>query len=122
MGATSRNKGAGGERELAQLLTEITGITIKRRVRQHAADHDLEGLPGWAIECKRHATAPRHQLDAWWTQAQMQAARTGARAVLFYRSDRAPWRAVWAPFGGQAYQHTVEADPALWWASARART
>jgi hypothetical protein len=115
----SRNKGKVGERELAGLLTDITGHEIRRKVRQHDGDHDLEGLPGWSIEVKRHAAAPRSSIANWWKQAFEQAQRTDIRPALFYRADRGPWRAVWAPFGGDQYQDTTEADPALWWLMVR---
>ena len=51
----SRTKGAAGERELAAALRELTGWDIRRRVRQHDGDSDLEGVPGWSIEVKRLA-------------------------------------------------------------------
>ncbi|NZA00578.1 hypothetical protein H0I39_00080 [Ottowia beijingensis] len=57
MGAMSRTKGKVGEREIAALLAELTGCDVRRRVRQHDGDSDLEGLPGWCVEVKRHARA-----------------------------------------------------------------
>ena len=44
MGSLSRTKGAAGERELAALLSELSGRDVRRRVRQHAGDSDLLGL------------------------------------------------------------------------------
>lgn len=117
MSAMQRRKGGSGEREVAALLQSITGIEVKRRIRQHAGDGDLD-LPGWAVEVKRHRTAPRASIATWWKQASRQADIDGTTPVLFYRVDRGPWRAVWAPFGGDQYADTCEADPALWWRSA----
>jgi len=124
MSASSRTKGQAGERELAALLSELTGFDVRRRVRQHDGDSDLEGIPGWSIECKRHATAkPGHIYGMWWPQALEQASATKTLPVLFYRLDRGFWTAVWCAdlhTGTRPlrvdYQHTVHAEPATWWA------
>ncbi len=113
MSKMQRTKGSAGEREAAALLACVTGCDIRRRVRQHDGDTDLEGLPGWSLEIKRHAAAPRGEIARWWRQACEQAHRTGARPLLLYRPDRGAWRAVWAPDDDPA--HAVEADPATWW-------
>ena len=95
MSASSRTKGKTGERELAALLSELTGHDVRRRVRQHEADSDLEGVPGWSIEAKRYKAAPPALVAQWWGQAVEQSRRTNALPVLFYRADRADWRVVW---------------------------
>ncbi|HRN76601.1 hypothetical protein [Ottowia sp.] len=95
MAMMSRRKGKTGEREIANLLADLTGCDVRRRVRQHDGDSDLEGLTGWCVECKRHAKASRADIAAWWRQAVAQAEATGALPVLFFRVDRADWRAVW---------------------------
>ncbi len=95
MGLTSRRKGKVGEREIAGLLADLTGYAVKRRVRQHDGDSDLEGLPGWCVEVKRHARATRGDLTGWWRQAVTQADAAGGIPVLFFRRDRDDWRAVW---------------------------
>jgi Holliday junction resolvase len=114
MSGMQRRKGAGGERELAAILTLITGHTITRRVRQHGGDDDLVGLPGWAIECKRAADVTPAGVRRWWEQAVAQAERTGQRPALFYRVDRRAWRAAWSPTADTALM--VEADIDVWWA------
>ena len=126
MSAASRNKGKVGERELAALLTEITGFHVRRRVRQHEGDNDLEGVPGWSIECKRYGRATHALIEGWWYQAVQQARATKTLPVLFYRLDRAEWRAVWLagihlphrPVPVE-YGDTLTADPATWWAMAQ---
>ena len=123
MSAMSRTKGQSGEREMAALLTQVTGHDVRRRVRQHDGDSDLEGVPGWSIECKRYATAkPGHIYGMWWPQALAQAQDAGTLPVLFYRLDRGLWTAVWCAdlhTGNRPvrvdYQHTLSADPATWW-------
>ena len=89
-GKGRRAKGGDGEREIANLLSDLLGIPIKRRVRQHEGDSDLEGLLGWSVEVERAKTAT---LPSWWRQACAQA--KGALPVLFYRLDGKKWRAIW---------------------------
>ncbi len=123
-GSTSRTKGQSGERELAALLSDLTGRHIKRRVRQHDGDADLEGLPGWAIEVKRYRQATPALIAGWWDQACRQAERAGAAPILFYRVDRQDWRCVWPAHLHLRPPHatpstnlidTLQADPLTWW-------
>ena len=109
MGLMQRNKGKVGEREIAALVSVLTGWNVQRRVRQHDGDSDLEGVPGWGIEVKRHAKAPRASIRQWWQRAQAQAERTGLIPVLLYRADRDEWRAVW-PLA----VHLVQQEAAMW--------
>ena len=116
LGRSSRSKGQGGERELAALLTELTGFEIKRRCRQHRADSDLEGLPGWSVECKRHRSAGQGLIESWWAQTVMQAMAARDRPVLFYRLDRAGWRAVWsADQSDLEFDAALTSSPSTWW-------
>lgn len=130
MAGMSRDKGKSGERELARLLSELTGHDVRRRVRNLAGEDDLEGLPGWSIECKRYATITPGLLAGWWGQARRQAEAVGAEPVLFYRADRGQWRARWSaslmlplsePAEAEALSPcaTVEADLETWWALCR---
>lgn len=91
MGAMQRNKGKAGEREAAKLLAGLLGVDIRRKVRQHEDDPDLDGLRGWSVEVKR---AARPRLAEWWAQAVAQA--NGSRPVLLYRLDRQDWRVMLA--------------------------
>ena len=94
-GAMARTKGQAGEREAAHQLALLTGRDVRRRVRNHAGDSDLEGLPGWSLEIKRHATARPGEIAAWWSQTVAQALRGGGKPLLMYRADHASWRCVW---------------------------
>ncbi|HMN91663.1 MAG TPA: hypothetical protein PKC60_00390 [Hydrogenophaga sp.] len=122
MSAMQRNKGKAGERELAALLYRLTGHQVRRRVRQHEADDDLVGLPGWSVECKRYRSAAPADVVDWWAQTVSQACRTGSWPVLFYRLDRQPWRCVWPadlhtgqrPVSGN-FSDTLTSDPLTWW-------
>lgn len=128
MSASQRNKGKAGERELAAAIREATGWDVRRRVRQHDGDSDLEGVPGWSVESKRHKEAQRGDIRAWWAQTVAQAERAKALPVLFYRRDRDEWRAVWPVSVGcvtqsaemwTGYQWTVEGSVMAWAAVAR---
>ena len=125
-GGASRNKGKAGERELATLLAQVTGHDVRRRVRQHDGDSDLEGLPGWSIECKRYASASPALVAVWWAQACRQARRTGTLPVLLYRLDRGQWQAVWSADHHTSmdnwredFDSTLSASPSTWWAMCR---
>lgn len=127
MGLKSRNKGKAGEREIAALVRELTGWEVRRRVRQHEGDSDLEGVPGWSVEVKRYAKAARADVRGWWGQAARQAGE-GQTPVLFWRQDRDEWRAVWPVAASLALQHadmwggydwTVEGSIEAWAAVAR---
>lgn len=93
MGAMQRTKGASGEREACALLRDLTGIEVRRRVRNQAGDSDLVGIPGWSVEVKRHASATPGVIDAWWAQAVAQGCLDVP--LLLYRLDRQEWRARW---------------------------
>lgn len=116
-----RTKGQAGEREAAALIADLTGYTVKRRVRNHAGDSDLEGIPGWSVEVKRHKAAGRAEIAGWWRQTCTQAG--GLFPVLFYRLDRDSWRAVWPVAVGlgfqsahqwPAYEFTAESTVDAW--------
>jgi Holliday junction resolvase len=92
MPALSRTKGAAAERELARLLMDELGGSVTRNLTQaRGGGHDLDGVPGWAVEVKRARKATRADLRAWWTQAESQAERAGLRPALAFREDRGPW-------------------------------
>jgi hypothetical protein len=128
MGMKSRNKGKTGEREIAAIVSDLTGWTVRRKVRQLDGESDLEGVPGWCVEVKRHATATRSEIAEWWAQARDQARAEKSIPVLFFRKDRDEWRAVWpsaalvgAGAGGDwpEYSWTVEGTIDVWAATAR---
>jgi len=53
-GKRSRNKGKAGERELSKELTRLFGVECRRGQQFNGIDgHDVVGLPGVHIECKR---------------------------------------------------------------------
>ena len=104
MSAASRNKGAGGERELAAALHEQLGVRLVRNLTQarnggfDLAPADGETGPvaaclrGLALEVKRHASAPPGQVRAWWAQTERQGLAAGKVPILAFRPDRGEWR------------------------------
>jgi len=93
-GLASRRKGQRGEREVCRILHELTGRTIKRRVRQHDGDSDLEGLPDWSVEVKNCARVTPGLLSGWWKQAAAQARAVNRLPLLFFKHGR-EWQCAW---------------------------
>lgn len=125
MGMKSRTKGKSGEREIAALIRDLTGWNVRRKVRQLDGESDLEGVPHFSVEVKRHATATRADIRGWWEQTREQAMAESKVPVLFYRKDRDDWRAVWSAasmIGGSdwpEYELTIESAVEVWAAAAR---
>lgn len=126
MSAMQRTKGQQGEREVSGIIRDLTGWDVQRRVRNHANDSDLTGVPGWSVEVKRHRAATRSDIAGWWRQACAQAGELVP--VLFYRLDRDSWRAVWPVAIGlhlqdacqwAGYEWTAEGSVEAWAAVAR---
>ena len=128
MSAMQRTKGQTGEREIAGIVRDLTGWNVRRRVRNHAGDSDLEGVPDWSVEVKRHRAATRGDVARWWQQTISQAGEL--LPVLFYRLDRDTWRSVW-PLAitlvqqrsdyWPGYKWTADTAVAAWAAVARDR-
>jgi Holliday junction resolvase len=84
----SRQKGASGERELANLLKKL-GFKTRRGVQFCGAngDADVVGVPGLHIECKRVERLNIHEA--------MQQSRRDARGdeipVVMHRKNRTSW-------------------------------
>jgi hypothetical protein len=102
---------------------EVKPTTEAQKDATDDGDSDLLGVPGWAIEVKRHARAQRGDIAAWWRQAVEQTG-AGDRPVLFYRQDRDQWRAVWslglhAGADWSQYALTVEGGVEAWAVVAR---
>lgn len=83
-----RNKGADGERELANILRKY-GYDAHRgqQYSGFCGDPDVIGLPGIHIECKR---VERLNLEAAMEQSRRDA-RPGETPVVIHRKNRKPW-------------------------------
>lgn len=91
MGGMSRRKGAAFEREVANLIKDHLGFDAKRNLMQTAeGGHDLLGVHGWAIECKRYASIKPADLKKFWEQTVSQAIGVSAWPCLITKQDRQP--------------------------------
>ncbi len=89
-GRMARNKGAAGERELAQILTDHLGVKIQRKLGQARDGGDDIQIGKYRIEVKRRETL---SIDAWCKQVE-DAASHDDIPVLAYRRNGQPWRVV----------------------------
>lgn len=105
-----REKGATGERQVLAILEESLGLKLVRNKQQTArggrdiaedTDRMQHPIP-FAIEVKFQKT---EALNPWWDQTVTQALESTRKPVLFYRTNRKPWRIV-------ADAHDV--NPSVW--------
>lgn len=90
----SRTKGASAERELFKLISEATGIEVKRNLVQTREGGFDSSVGRFAIEVKRQENL---DLTSWWDQAVKQAEIAKLMPMLAYRKSRYPWRVrVWS--------------------------
>ena len=87
----SRDKGKAGERELAGLLQDRLGGTVRRALGQErdgGADLAVEGSPlsGWAVQVKR---AESFSLGRAWRQAEADAGER--QPVVAHRANGGSW-------------------------------
>lgn len=118
----SNKKGKEGEREVAAMLRELTGLDVQRRVRTHDGDSDLLGVKGWTIEVKRRKTAKRGEIKVWWEQCVDQCLKDQGRPVLFFRANNDQWRAVWTERLSMRYELTLESSLEGWATAAGLRS
>ena len=87
-GRGSRNKGAGGERELAAILRDQYGYDVHRGYTFHH-ESDCVGLEGIHIEVKRREKISIYE---WVKQAIEEAKkRMDGIPVVFFRKNREEW-------------------------------
>lgn len=93
IGRHARTKGANGEREIFKILSEKLGFKIERNLTQTRIDggSDSNDLPGFSAEVKRQEGP---SVKKWWNQTTEQAEKENKRPVLFYRSNRQPWKCI----------------------------
>lgn len=98
MPSATRDKGARGEREVADLLRSY-GLDAWRTPNSGGlrTKGDLEGVPGYHFEVKRQEVL---RLPLWTRQAQGDA--DGAIPVVAYRQNRGEWFAC-LPLGELAH-------------------
>jgi hypothetical protein len=105
MGVNIRTKGAGGEREIADILNGAIYLTYKERGLPYPSSpivqrnqnqsavggQDLVGTFGYAIEIKRQETL---NINTWWKQCVASADTLGEEPVLIFRQSREKWRVI----------------------------
>lgn len=90
----SRRKGAAFEREVVTLIKDNLGFDCKRNLDQtRDGGHDLLGVPGWAIECKRYSSIKPADLKSFWQQTVSQAISASSWPCLITKQDRLPIQA-----------------------------
>ena len=89
MGKKSRDKGANFERWVAVQLRQYWPDARRRGNAQadgRQLEADVEGVPGWHIECKRYAAAPSgKQCRRWFNDIPRD-----RRRLLVVKADRRP--------------------------------
>lgn len=123
MGINIRQKGAGAEREVVQLLEPIiraemelqgyplpsTPIVQRNQNQSAVGGGDLTGTFGLSIEVKRQEDL---SINTWWQQCTASAQRNGDKPVLMFRQSGKKWRIVtdvWSPLPGHGL-HGVRAE------------
>jgi Holliday junction resolvase len=89
-GKASRDKGARGERELAEILSHELGVVVKRKLGQARDGGDDIQVGKFRIEVKRRE---KLSIDSWCEQVE-KASEPGDVPVLVYRRNGQPWRVV----------------------------
>jgi hypothetical protein len=90
-----RDKGHGGEREIAALLNGIKSdygldMDVRRNLDQTAiGGRDLVNTEPFSIEIKRQEVL---NLNAWWKQACASAEKDGLIPIVIFRQNRKPWQ------------------------------
>ena len=89
-GKASRDKGARGERELAELLSHELGTIVKRKLGQARDGGDDIQIGKFRIEVKRRE---KLAIEQWCKQVEA-ACTTDDVPVVAFRRNGEPWRAV----------------------------
>lgn len=94
MGKKSRTKGAGGEREVAELLSKVYPGTCRELDQyQGKLGRDLKGCAPWCVQIKRMKSVSEKQKEDAFMEAVSACGGEWILPVVFYREDRAKWRA-----------------------------
>ncbi len=95
MGKASRDKGARGENEFAEMLSKILGIKIKRQLGQaRDGGADILDVPHLVIEVKRWE---KLSVPSWWTQVLIASKEKKRVPVLAFRRNNENWRVAVPP-------------------------
>lgn len=89
-GRMARTKGATGERELAQMLSDELGFVVQRKLGQARDGGDDIQVGKYKIEVKRREAL---RIEDWCRQIEACAGPEDVPVVAFRRNGQ-PWRAV----------------------------
>ena len=87
MGATSRNRGARFEREIARRLRRIWPRVRRNTTGRSQPDGDLIECGGWYVECK-HTQTPR--ISSWLTKMEVEAGDRPRMLVFAVQRTKPP--------------------------------
>ena len=90
-GRASRDKGARGEREFANLLSNELGTVVKRKLGQARDSGDDIQVEQFRIEVKH---CERLQIPAWCAQVEAACQMPNEVPVVAFRRSGEPWRVV----------------------------
>jgi hypothetical protein len=91
----ARNKGRRGEREVIDVIKEMTEVELQVNYSQtYGGGHDLLGGEPYAIEVKRRKSITQGDVRQWWVQTCEQAGKVNLIPCLWYRADRQQWQVV----------------------------
>jgi hypothetical protein len=124
MSINIRQKGAGGEREIAARLNDIIRLVLHKRGELMVTPHvqrnqnqtavggcDLTGTFDFAIEIKRQEAL---SIETWWKQCCASASELGKIPVLIFKQNRKKWRVVMlGTIGGGAFAIAARCEISL---------
>lgn len=93
----SKRKGDGAEREVAKILSDLTGWPVRRRLGAGAKDDkgDLDGVPDTCVEVKYRPNDLARSINEGLAQLRVEQANAGCTfAVLLVRRKGGRWIAV----------------------------
>lgn len=96
MANPNKRKGDGAEREIAQILSDLLGFKIRRKLGAGRADDtgDLDGLPDCTAQVKNYTDIVRAIREGLAALEQQQANSGTIHGVLFIRRRGGTWIAV----------------------------
>ena len=96
MTSRQRNKGNAAEREVANLLADLTGWAVRRRLQEGRTDDtgDLEGIPDTTLQVKNYSDVLRAIRDGLPELRKQQARALTPFGALLVKRPRSGWIAV----------------------------
>lgn len=116
--AAVKVKATPAEREVATLLSIITGHRVRSKDGINGRCSVVQGIDGWSISVIPKNCPSAQDLTQAWQEAESAAAGSNAVPVMFHKDSSECWRVTWLPeFLGlplMGYSWTIEAEPCVW--------